>query len=122
MPKQVAPVPVRVLTVEERRENAIWLARHQVEYQIEETVKGLKWRMEALSRELLRAVEDLQKVPASVYNSLGVVQGRGSDIDRLSGQLFCLVEQQKQLEHLIQYGQFEPAVEPSEPVQGSEPG
>ncbi len=106
--KQKSGDPAKVVTVAEKREWAIDFARHQLQYQIDSAVENLAWRLESLAGECTKAVESLKQTPVYVYNSLGVVQGRGSEIDGLCRMLYQLQQDQRLVEQLIEYGQLEP--------------
>lgn len=62
---------------------------HQLMQDQEYKSKSLIEKMRYLANDLIRASDMLEK-DGRIYNSLGIIQSRGNEIDRLTGELNVL--------------------------------
>lgn len=67
----------------------------------ERQTRGLQLRIESLMHELQHALENIAQGDVTRLNSLGIVQGQGSEIDRLIGQIHLNAQWLKEMREVV---------------------
>lgn len=82
------------MTAAQKADMARQVMGHNMKFNKQKLIETARW----LAADLNRLAEELEK-EEPLYNSLGVVQGRGSEVDRLCGEL----KQQMEIDKMLKY-------------------